>query len=143
MSIIGEGVAQGGTYTNNKAGVAAAHATLRLLKSGPVLKQIAQRGQRLMDGLREIFEENGIEIVMNGYPAMFAFQLGAKSVTSQREFAGTDLRLHEELTAQAIRRGVMPDYDAREPWFLCAAHSDEDVDRTLTVYAEIVKQARH
>src|SRR5512143_2472055 len=55
MAIIGHGVAQGGTYTNNKAGVAAACATLGLLRERPVLQTIAERGTRLMNGLREIF----------------------------------------------------------------------------------------
>ena len=54
MSIIGQGVAQGGTYTNNKPGVAAAYATLTLLKSKPILKTIESAGQRLMDGLKDI-----------------------------------------------------------------------------------------
>ncbi|MFN8426165.1 MAG: hypothetical protein U0X87_07870 [Anaerolineales bacterium] len=31
--------------------------------------------QRLMDGLKEIFEENDIPVVMTGYPSMFSFSL--------------------------------------------------------------------
>jgi glutamate-1-semialdehyde 2,1-aminomutase len=142
MSIIGQGVAQGGTYTNNKPGVAAAYATLRLLKSKPILKTIEQRGQRLMDGLRDIFEENGMTAVIKGYPAMFSFSLGIASVTSQREWTKSDQHLYEALAREAIAHGVMPDYDAREPWFLCYDHTDKDIDETLTVYAEAVKNAK-
>ena len=40
MSVIGKGVAQGGTYNNNKPGVAAAYATLKLLKEKPILETI-------------------------------------------------------------------------------------------------------
>jgi glutamate-1-semialdehyde aminotransferase len=36
----------------------------------------------------------------------------------------------------------MPDHDAREPWFLCYEHSDADIDETLNVYAEIVKEVK-
>ena len=36
----------------------------------------------------------------------------------------------------------MPDIDAREPWFLCYEHSDKDIDETLSVYAEIVRDAK-
>jgi glutamate-1-semialdehyde aminotransferase len=42
----------------------------------------------------------------------------------------------------AIERGVMPDHDAREPWFLCYSHTDADVDETLNVYADIVKKVK-
>ena len=44
MSIIGQGVAQGGTFNNNKPGVAAAYATLGLLQRQPILETIARRG---------------------------------------------------------------------------------------------------
>src|SRR5512133_1336817 len=139
MSIIGQGVAQGGTYTNNKPGVAAAWATLTILEKEPVMKTIAARGQRLMDGLKEIFEENNLPAVFTGYPAMFSFSFGVESVTSQRDWAESDHALYLKLAEKAMECGVMPDHDAREPWFLCYSHSDADIDETLNVYAEIVK----
>lgn len=142
MSIIGQGVAQGGTYTNNKPGIAGAYATLTLLKTKPILKTIAQRGQKLMDGLKEIFEENDIPVVMTGYPAMFSFSLNIDEVKSQRDWAKSDQNLYLTLTEKAIAKGVMSDHDAREPWFMCYSHSDADVDETLNVYAEIVKEVK-
>ena len=142
MSIIGQGVAQGGTYTNNKPGVAAAYATLSLLKSQPILKTIEKRGQRLMDGLKDILEENDIRVVMTGYPAMFSFCLGVDTVASQRDWANSDQEMYLKLADKAIERGVMPDHDAREPWFMCYEHSDTDIDETLNIYAEIVKEVK-
>ncbi len=142
MSIIGHGVAQGGTYTNNKPGIAGAYATLSLLKSKPILKTIEKRGQRLMDGLKEIFEENNIPAVFTGYPAMFSFSLNIESVTCQRDWQESDRSLYLKLVEKAVAKGVMPDHDAREPWFLCYEHSDADIDETLNVYAEIVKEVK-
>lgn len=142
MSIIGHGVAQGGTYTNNKPGVAAAYATMKLLKEKPILKTIEQRGQRLMGGLKEIFEENDIPAAFTGYPAMFSFSIGLDAVTNQREWSQSDREMYLHLADKAIERGVMPDHDAREPWFLCYEHSEADIDQTLNIYAEIVKRAK-
>ncbi len=142
MSIIGHGVAQGGTYTNNKPGVAGAFATLSLLKSKPILKTIEKRGQRLMDGLKEIFEENEIPAVFTGYPAMFSFSLNVDKVTCQRDWQESDRDLYLQLVEKAVAKGVMPDHDAREPWFLCYEHSDADIEETLNVYAEIVKEVK-
>ena len=142
MSIIGHGVAQGGTYTNNKPGIAGAYATLSLLKSKPILKTIEQRGQRLMDGLRDIFEENDIPAAFSGYPSMFSFSLGVDAVTCQREWQRSDRELYLKMVEKAIEKGIMPDHDAREPWFLCYSHSDADIDETLNVYAEIVKEVK-
>ena len=139
MSIIGHGVAIGGTYTNNKPGIAAAYATLKLLKEKPIIKTIEKRGQRLMDGLKDIFEENDMQVAITGYPAMFSFSIGLDDVTNQREWTKSDRELYLHLADKAIAKGVMPDHDAREPWFLCYEHSEADIDETLNVYAEIVK----
>lgn len=142
MSIIGHGVAQGGTYTNNKPGVAAAWAVLETLKTQPVLKTIETRGKRLMDGLKAIFAEQGIPVCFSGYPAMFSFAVGVEKVTCQREWSNTERDYYLRLVEAAIERGVMPDYDPREPWFLCYAHSEADIDKTLDVYREAVKSVK-
>jgi glutamate-1-semialdehyde 2,1-aminomutase len=142
MSIIGHGVAQGGTYTNNKVGVTAAYATLSILRDRPVLQSIQKRGRRLMDGLQEVFEENDFRVVFSGYPAMFSFALDVDHATCQRDWSESNTGLYLRLAEMAMERGVMPDHDAREPWFLCYEHSDADVDETLNVYADIVKIAK-
>jgi glutamate-1-semialdehyde aminotransferase len=95
-----------------------------------------------MEGLKDIFEENDIPAVFTGYPAMFSFSLGVESVSCQRDWALSDHDLYLNLVEKAIEKGVMPDHDAREPWFMCYSHSDADVDETLNVYAEIVKEVK-
>ena len=139
MSIIGHGVGQGGTYTNNKAGVAAAYATLSILQQQPVLNTIIQRGERLMDGLKDIFEDSSIPAVFSGHPAMFSFAIGIEKPTSQREWDKSEQAYYLHLAEAAIERGVMPDPDSREPWFLSYSHSDADIDETLNVFADAVK----
>lgn len=142
MSIIGHGVAQGGTYTNNKPGIAGAWATLKIMQREPVIETINQRGTRLMNGLKEIFEENGIQAVISGYPGMFTFSLGVDSLTCQRDWAESDRARYLRWAEAAMERGVMPDFDAREPWFLCYSHTEADIDKTLEVYAEVVKTVK-
>ncbi len=142
MSEIGKGVGHGGTYTNNKPGVAAGFATLSILKQQPIIETINKRGQRLMDGLKEIFEDNSIPAVFSGPPSMFSFAIGIDKPTCQRDWAESDRDYYLCLVDAAIERGVLPDHDAREPWFLSYSHSDEDIDETLNVFADIVKTVR-
>jgi glutamate-1-semialdehyde aminotransferase len=40
-----------------------------------------------------------------------------------------------------IHRGVMPCVDAREPWFISAAHTMEDVAETLEVFSDALVAA--
>lgn len=142
MSIIGHGVAQGGTYTNNKAGVAAGYTTLCILQQQPVIETINQRGRRLMEGLNDIFEDNSIPAVFSGHPAMFSFAVGIEKPTCQREWTESERAYYLRLVEAALERGVMPDLDSREPWFLCYSHSDADIDETLNVFADVVKMVK-
>jgi len=142
MEIIGRGVAQGGTYNNNKPGVAAAYATLSILQTQPILSTIAQRGQRLMDGLKKIFDEANIPVCINGYPAMFSFAVGLEKVCNQRDWNESEKDYYLRLVDAAIQRGVMPDHDPREPWFLCYMHCEPEIDETLNVMQDVVNKVK-
>ena len=139
MGIIGHGVSQGGTYNNNKPGIAAAYATLKTIKEQPIHATINKRGQRLMDGIQKIFDEKGMPVILNGYPAMFSFAVGADRITGQRDWNDSDKEYYLKLVEGLIERGVMPDHDPREPWFLCYSHSEEDIDLTLEMTREVVQ----
>ncbi len=142
MDVVGKGVAQGGTYNNNKPGVAAGYATLELLQSQPILKTIEQRGLRLWAGIEKIFAEAGIPVCLSGYPAMFSFAVGIEKVTNQRDWNESDKDYYLRLVEALIEMGIMPDHDPREPWFLCFAHDDAIIDETLNRMADAVKQVR-
>jgi glutamate-1-semialdehyde 2,1-aminomutase len=142
MSIIGRGVSQGGTFTNNKPGIAAAWATLNILQREPVLKTIEKRGQRLMDEISQILTDEGIPYCMNGYPAMFSYAVGVEKVTDQRSWNESDKEYYLALVDALIERGVMPDHDPREPWFLCYAHGDAEIDKTLEIFRDAIKTVK-
>jgi glutamate-1-semialdehyde 2,1-aminomutase len=139
MEVVGRGVSQGGTYCGNVAGTAAASATLELLQTQPILPTIAERGHKLQAGLQRIFDEAGIPATIQGHPAIFGFTVGAGRPVDQRAWAGSERDYYLRLVAAAMERGVMPDMDAREPWFLSYSHSDADIDETLNVMADVVR----
>ncbi len=135
-------VAHAGTYIGNVVGTAAAVATLEILEREPVIETIFRRGQRLMDGIDEILTRAGIPHRMTGLPPIFSFILGTdEEPTDFRDYCQGDDALYERLAMALIERGVMPDSDGREPWFLCYSHTDEVIDETLTVFEEAVKHA--
>ncbi len=144
MSTIEPGaVAHGGTYSGNTAGVAAAAATLAILEEEPVIETINQRGKALMEGIDEILTEAGIPHVVTGAPSMFSLFIGSDQPPRDfRDYLAGDGELYEEIAMELIRRGVQPDADGREPWFLCYALSEEDVAETLSVFNEAVKAAK-
>jgi glutamate-1-semialdehyde 2,1-aminomutase len=138
MSIIGHGVSQGGTFNNNKPGVAAAWATLNILQNQPVIQTMRKRGKKLMEGIGKIFTEKGIPHCLNGYPAMFTFAIGVESIEDQRSWNESDKEYYLKIIERLIEKGVMPDHDPREPWFLCFSHSDADIDFTLDAFRAVI-----
>jgi len=144
MGVIEPGrVAHVGTYTGNVTGAAAADATLEILETQPIIETIFQRGQRLMDGIHQILTGAGIPHFVTGLPPIFGYVLGTdEEPTDFRAYcAGADA-LYERLAMALVERGVMPDPDGREPWFLCYSHSEQDVADTLTAFEDAVKEVK-
>ena len=143
MTIEPGSLAHGGTYSGNVVGAAAADATLEILENEPVLETINQRGKMLMTGIGEILTEAGIPHVVTGVPSMFGIFLGKDQEPKDfRDYLAGDGELYEEISMGLIRNGVQPDADGREPWFLCYSLSEEDVNETLNVFNDAVKEAK-
>ena len=143
MMVIEPGrVSHGGTYTGNAVGTAAA-ATLEILETEPVFETLFQRGQKLMDGIHEILTRAGIPHYVTGLPPMFSFILGVEEEPVDfRDYCTGDDPLYERLAMALLERGVMPDCDGREPWFLCYSHSEQDIADTLTAFEDAVKAVK-
>jgi glutamate-1-semialdehyde 2,1-aminomutase len=143
MTIEPGSMAHGGTYSGNVVGAAAADATLEILENEPVLETINQRGKLLMTGIGEILTEAGIPHVVTGVPSMFGIFLGKDEEPKDfRDYLAGDGELYEEIGMGLIRKGVQPDADGREPWFLCYSLSEQDVNETLNIFNDVVKEAK-
>ncbi len=144
MDVIHPGqVANGGTYIGNTAGTAAAAAALEIIETQPIIETIFARGQKLMEGFDEIMTRLDVPHHITGVPSMFSFIIGtSEKPTDFRAYFANDDALYERLVMALIDRGVMPDGDGREPWFMCYSHSDEDVAETLTVFEDALKEVK-
>lgn len=134
-------VLQGGTYCGNVVGVAAADAVLDLLAGAPILEQIAAQGRKLSQGLSALLTRADIAHHLTGHPAMFGLVFSEQPPREHRDWAGSDRARYEHLMLALLERGVMPDLDSREPWFMCAAHDDTLIDRTLTAFEAAINNA--
>jgi glutamate-1-semialdehyde 2,1-aminomutase len=135
------GIAQAGTYSGNGVAAAAAIATVSQLLTGEPLARVEKVGRSLMEGLGGILSDRGVDSVVTGHPAMFSIYIGEGEPKEFRDTSGHDHELYDDVCFRMIRRGVMPCPDALEPWFVCSAHSDEDVATTLQVFEESLTEA--
>ena len=143
MTIEPGSLAHGGTYSGNVVGAAAADKTLEILEEQPVLETIDQRGKALMVGIGDILTEADIPHVVTGGPSMFGIFLGKDEEPGDfREYLAGDGELYEAISMGLSQRGIQPAADGREPWFLCYALSQADVDETLNAFNDAVKDAK-
>ena len=143
MEIIGSpGVTHAGTFGANGASMAAAKAVLEILSSSPVLNKLAERGKRLKAGLDAILTNADIPHIMTGHPNMQGFILTDKPVNDVRDLAHHDEDLYSKITSHLYKNGCWPEEDAREPWFLCEAHTDDIIDETLNKFEDAVIAAK-
>jgi len=133
-------IPHGGTYTGNAIATAAAVATLEEIEAG-ALARVEAHGRRLMSGIEGILKDRGLPAVVQGPPSMFGVVFTDKEqVLDYRDWAASDHDTYEEVILKLFEKGVMPDKDSREPWFVSAAHSDGDAERVLEAFDEALRE---
>ncbi len=92
-------------------------------------------------GLVRICADHGVPAHRVGLPIMVGLFLGDEPPRDFRDVVNHDAELYETTVRGMIHRGVLPVDDAREPLFLSAAHTDEDIATTLTAFEESLAEA--
>ena len=142
MDVIGGGsVTHAGTFGANGVSMAAANAVIDILNETPVLKELANRGLKLKNGLDQILTDADLPHQMCGHPNIQGFLITEKEVHEVRDLAHSDDVLYETIMNNMYDRGIWVESDPREPWFLCEAHTDDIIDKTLNIFQESVKAA--
>ena len=144
MDVIGGGsVTHAGTFGANGVSMAAANAVLDILFASPVLENLAEKGKRLKAGLDQVLTAADVPHQMSGHPNIQGFLITEKPVNEVRDLAYSDDDMYESIMNNMYDRGVWAENDPREPWFLCATHSDEIIDETLNKFQDSVQAAIH
>ncbi|MBL8709031.1 MAG: aspartate aminotransferase family protein [Rhodospirillaceae bacterium] len=134
----GKGVAHGGTYTAQAMSLAAAEATLTILKDTDALKNIASYGQSMQDGMHKVLVKRGIPHSFTGHQSMSGLFFSAEAPTTYRNWKLSDYTFYDTMAGYLIDMGVMCEPDSREPWFISAGHDKACLDETLAKFEEAV-----
>jgi glutamate-1-semialdehyde 2,1-aminomutase len=132
MDVVGShpgGVVHGGTYTANLVALSAAHATLKILTDTDALQTVNRTGQKIQAVLHEVFNRAGLPHAFAGPPAMFGIHFSESVPTNYREWRVTRSDLYRKFAWGLIERGFMLEPDSREPWFICEAHQNIDLNQ--------------
>ncbi|WDE03779.1 aspartate aminotransferase family protein [Thalassomonas viridans] len=135
------GVTHGGTYTANMIALSAAKATLTVLKETDALATINKVGADIQQVLSRVFDKFGIEHRFAGPDSMFGVHFGNEVPQNYRDWKKTDSELYTRFAFNLIANGVMLEPDSREPWFICEAHKDMDLNWLEEVANKAMEQA--
>jgi glutamate-1-semialdehyde 2,1-aminomutase len=142
MDVLPDKVSHGGTYAGNRVAAAATVKTLEILKDTDALATVHRTGERIQAGVRETLDARGLAYHLTGHPSMFGIMFTERVATEYRDWADTDHELYDDIAVAMMARGVMPEPDSREPWFMCEAHSQGDiVDRVVSTFGEALDAA--
>mgnify|MGYP000844864975 CR=1 FL=1 len=125
-------VMHGGTYNANVPCIAAGLATLETLskEGGRAYKDMAAKGETLMDGLRRLARDHRENLLVQGLGTVFhpAFT-DLPKLESYRQFIRADAQKRARFCGLLHEAGVRT--TARGTWFLSTAHAESDVEKSL------------
>jgi len=130
-------VYQAGTLSGNPLAMAAGLATLERLEEDGFYEALGERTRSLAGGLASVAAEAGIPLATEHAGGMFGFVFtDERPVRRYDQVAGADLERFRSFFHGMLERGIYLAPSAFEAGFVSAAHTEEDVARTLEAARE-------
>jgi glutamate-1-semialdehyde 2,1-aminomutase len=139
---LNRGVIGAGTFNGYPLGVAAALATIKILErdNGAIYHRVDEIQNRLTDGLTEICARRGIPVLLLNPRGMFSLYFTEiKEAWTVHDLAQADRDLQDRLRVLLAEEGVLNMWGGR--WYVCAAHTETDVNQTLEAFDRALSQA--
>ncbi|MBB3062157.1 glutamate-1-semialdehyde 2,1-aminomutase [Microbulbifer rhizosphaerae] len=135
-------VYQAGTLSGNPVAMAAGLETLKLIQEPGLYGRLAEKTDRLVEGVLDAAKEAGIPLTANKVGSMFGFFFTEEAqVSNYQQVMACDNQRFNRFFHGMLEQGVYLAPASYEAGFMSAAHSDEDIDRTIAaaqkVFAEL------
>jgi len=135
------GVKTSGTFNGNSCGAAAALATIEVLEKPGVYKRLEDLGQYLVKGIRELAKKYSLPVFCEAIGGLVIFEMGFnEGVKDLREWlTKSDFDLYKKMASRAEAYGVR--FTARRGrQYLSLAHTQQDIERTLSVLEQVFQE---
>ena len=128
---------QAGTLSGNPLAVAAGVATLTELQRPGVYDQLETKAARLTDGIAAAFARAEIPAVINRTASMFTgFFNPGPAVDTLPQVEQSDTAAYGRYCRALLERGVYVAPSQFEAAFISLAHTEADIDRTITAVSD-------
>jgi glutamate-1-semialdehyde 2,1-aminomutase len=133
---------QAGTLSGNPVAVAAGLTTLRKLREPGVFDAIATKTRRLITGFRQAAESADVPVYTTCVGTLGCVFFTSERVTSWDEASRCDPTRFGRYFHSLLNQGIYTAPSQYEAIFLSSAHSDEEIDRTITAAQQAMIEAR-
>jgi glutamate-1-semialdehyde 2,1-aminomutase len=133
-------VYQAGTLSGNPLAMAAGLWSLNGL-SKPLYRRLARLGARLAVGLTDAARQAGVALQVNAHGSILTPFFTSAPVRDYRSALQANSLQYAAFFRGMLARGVYAPPSQFEAWFLSAAHSDADIDRTVRAAKAAMKEA--
>jgi glutamate-1-semialdehyde 2,1-aminomutase len=143
FSSAGGDVLLAGTFNGNPVSSAAAIATIRYLGDHPdFYRRTHALGDRMRAGLAAACEDLGIEATAAGFGGVFALYFAASPIRGYRDLLRNNdtayVAFHRRMTDRGFLMLPLP----LKRNHISAAHTEEDIDRTLEAARDVLRTIR-
>ncbi|HZT95537.1 MAG TPA: aspartate aminotransferase family protein [Chloroflexota bacterium] len=136
-------VMHGGTYNAHPVAMAAARKTLSIMRDQPELfDDLWRRGERLREGLQEAVRAAGHEAVCQGVGPLLQlyFTDGVEQITDYRcAMHHVQFEKFSDFQGALQDRGVYIHPDPLESFYICTAHTDDDIEEAIEAAGEAAR----
>jgi glutamate-1-semialdehyde 2,1-aminomutase len=134
-------VYQAGTLSGNPLAMTAGIWCLDRLKP-PLYTQLASLTTRLAAGLAEAARAAGVALHVNAFGSLLTPFFVDRPVRDFQTATRADTTLYARFFRGLLARGIYSPPSQFEAWFLSAAHTVRDVDRTIAAAREAMKEVK-
>ncbi len=131
-------VYQAGTLSGNPLAMAAGLAQLKELSKTSSYPRLDQLGAHFEAGLRTLMTEKGIPHRLNRVGSMFCLFFTDREIVNVNDVMKQDLELFKKFFWGCLQKGIYIAPSPYETGFLSLAHTEADLDDTLTVFSEVL-----
>ncbi|MDB6039975.1 MAG: glutamate-semialdehyde--aminomutase [Verrucomicrobiales bacterium] len=131
-------VYQAGTLSGNPLAMAAGIAALEELENGNVYKSIEEIGAALETGLREAARSAGVAVQFNRCGSMFCGYFTDRPVHNLSDAMHSDRTKFGRYFHRMLEQGIYFAPSQFEAGFISAAHTAEDIEKTVRAAREIL-----
>jgi glutamate-1-semialdehyde 2,1-aminomutase len=132
-------VYQAGTLAGNPLAMRAGIATLKQLTQPKLYDDINERAQFLVEGLREALAETGIAGQINSTGSLATLFFTDAPVRNYSDAKRSDTKRYARFFREMLERGIFLAPSQFEAAFVSAAHTTEDVERTIAAARDSLK----